>query len=188
MWHDHHAIYQACGSWGSVACAAVACHLLRLPQEQIKHALGIAEYHAPKLPMMWDIDHPAMVKHGIGWGAMNGIVSAQPQLLSQGQRRREELRARMPLRVQGAIVKVQAVGRIAVGEGGANGQGPLAMQQDGGFVTRPGFDGVVGCEATDGGQRADQRGPQDVQQGHAGLALHFSRERVPRGVSDELSN
>ncbi len=77
MWHDHHAIYQACGSWGSVACAAVACHLLRLPQEQIKHALGIAEYHAPNLPMMRGIDHPAMVKHGIGWGAMNGIVSAQ---------------------------------------------------------------------------------------------------------------
>ena len=76
-WHDHHAIYQACGSWGSVACAAVACHLLRLPPEQIKHALGIAEYHAPNLPMMRDIDHPAMVKHGIGWGAMNGIISAQ---------------------------------------------------------------------------------------------------------------
>jgi len=77
VWHDHHDVYQACGSWGSVACAAVACHLLRLPPEQIKHALGIAEYHAPNLPMMRDIDHPAMVKHGIGWGAMNGIVSAQ---------------------------------------------------------------------------------------------------------------
>jgi len=77
IWHDHHAIYQACGSWGSVACAAVACHLLHLPPEQIKHALGIAEYHAPNLPMMRDIDHPAMVKHGIGWGAMNGIISAQ---------------------------------------------------------------------------------------------------------------
>ena len=81
IWHDHHDVYQACGSWGSVACAAVACHLLgqpaRLPPEQIKHALGIAEYHAPNLPMMRDIDHPTMVKHGIGWGAMNGIISAQ---------------------------------------------------------------------------------------------------------------
>jgi 2-methylcitrate dehydratase PrpD len=27
--------------------------------------------------MMRDIDHPAMVKHGIGWGAMTGIVAAQ---------------------------------------------------------------------------------------------------------------
>jgi 2-methylcitrate dehydratase PrpD len=77
LWHDHHAVYQACGSWGSVACAAVACHLMRLPPERIKHTLGIAEYHAPNLPMMRDIDHPAMVKHGIGWGAMNGIISAQ---------------------------------------------------------------------------------------------------------------
>jgi 2-methylcitrate dehydratase PrpD len=77
IWHDHHQVYQACGSWGSVACAAVASHLLRLPADQIRHALGIAEYHAPNLPMMRDIDHPSMVKHGIGWGAMNGIVSAQ---------------------------------------------------------------------------------------------------------------
>jgi len=60
-----------------VACAAVACHLLGLPLEQVQHALSIAEYHAPNLPMMRDIDHPAMVKHGIGWGAMNGIISAQ---------------------------------------------------------------------------------------------------------------
>jgi 2-methylcitrate dehydratase PrpD len=77
IWHDHHTVYQACGSWGSVACAAVACHLMQLPPEQTKHALGIAEYHAPNLPMMRDIDHPTMVKHGIGWGAMNGIISAQ---------------------------------------------------------------------------------------------------------------
>jgi 2-methylcitrate dehydratase PrpD len=27
--------------------------------------------------MMRDIDHPAMVKHGIGWGAMTGITAAQ---------------------------------------------------------------------------------------------------------------
>ena len=76
-WHDHHEIYQACGSWGSVACAAVAARLMRLDSETTKQALGIAEYHAPNLPMMRDIDHPAMVKHGIGWGALNGIISAE---------------------------------------------------------------------------------------------------------------
>ncbi len=76
-WHDHHNVYQACGSWGSVACAAVAAKLMGLDKETVKNALGIAEYHAPNLPMMRDIDHPAMVKHGIGWGAMNGIVSAE---------------------------------------------------------------------------------------------------------------
>lgn len=77
IWHTTHAIYQACGSWGSVACAAIASHLMRLPADQVHHALGIAEYHAPNLPMMRDIDHPSMVKHGIGWGTMTGITAAQ---------------------------------------------------------------------------------------------------------------
>jgi len=76
-WHDHHEIYQACGSWGSVACAAAASRLMKLDHEEVKHALGIAEYHAPNLPMMRDIDEPTMVKHGIGWAAMNGVVSAE---------------------------------------------------------------------------------------------------------------
>jgi len=77
IWHATHDVYQACGSWGSVACSAVASHLLRLHAKQTTHALGIADYHAPNLPMMRDIDHPAMVKHGVGWGAMTGILSAQ---------------------------------------------------------------------------------------------------------------
>lgn len=75
-WHDRHPIYQACGSWGSVACAAVAANLMGLTPGQTCHALGIAEYHAPNLPMMHDVDHPAMVKHGIGWGAATGIIAA----------------------------------------------------------------------------------------------------------------
>lgn len=77
IWHATHDAYQACGSWGSVACAAVAARLMGLNHTQTRHALGIADYHAPNLPMMRDIDDPAMVKHGVGWGAMNGILSAQ---------------------------------------------------------------------------------------------------------------
>jgi 2-methylcitrate dehydratase PrpD len=77
IWHAAHEVYQACGSWGSVACAAVASALMGLPPEQVWHALGIAEYHAPNLPMLRDIDHPAMVKHGIGWGAITGISAAR---------------------------------------------------------------------------------------------------------------
>ncbi len=82
IWHATHDVYQACGSWGAVACAAVAAHLMGLTVEQTQQALGIAEYYAPNLPMMRDIDHPAMVKHGIGWGVMTGILSAQ--LASRG--------------------------------------------------------------------------------------------------------
>jgi 2-methylcitrate dehydratase PrpD len=48
-----------------------------LKEPQVVEALGIAEYHAPNAPMMVDIDHPAMVKHAMGWGAMNGVVSAE---------------------------------------------------------------------------------------------------------------
>lgn len=77
IWHDTHEVYQACGSWGSVTCAAIAARLLRLTPDQTCHALGIADYHAPNLPMMRDIDHPTMVKHGIGWGTMTGITAAQ---------------------------------------------------------------------------------------------------------------
>jgi len=76
-WHASRPVYQACGSWGSVVCAAVAAHLMGLPVKQTWQALGIAEYHAPNLPMMRDVDHPAMVKHGIEWAAMTGIVSAE---------------------------------------------------------------------------------------------------------------
>lgn len=76
-WHDYHNTYQSCGSWGSVADAAVAAHLLDLKEEHIHNALGIAEYHAPNLPMMRDIDNPTMVKHGMGWGTLTGITAAE---------------------------------------------------------------------------------------------------------------
>ena len=75
--HDFHEMYRSCGSWGSVACAAVASRLMGLPREAVRQSLGIADYFSPSLPMMRDIDHPAMVKHGIGIGALNGIMSAQ---------------------------------------------------------------------------------------------------------------
>jgi 2-methylcitrate dehydratase PrpD len=76
-WHDHHEIYQGDGAWGSVACAAVAAHLLGLDHNKVKHALGIAEYHAPNAPVMRNVRHPTMVKHAIGWGAMTGVTSAE---------------------------------------------------------------------------------------------------------------
>ena len=75
-WHASRSEYQACGSWGSVACAAAAGHLMGLQAAQTEHALGIAEYHAGNLPMMRDVADPAMVKHGIGWAAMSGVVAA----------------------------------------------------------------------------------------------------------------
>jgi 2-methylcitrate dehydratase PrpD len=75
-WHASRDVYQACGSWGSVACAAVAANLMGLTAGQAGHALGIAEYHAGNMPMMRDVENPAMVKHGIGWAAMTGVAAA----------------------------------------------------------------------------------------------------------------
>lgn len=76
-WHHHHEVYQGDGAWGSVANAAASARLLGLDEQQIRHALGIAEYFSPNAPLMRDIDHPAMVKHGIGWGAMVGVTAAE---------------------------------------------------------------------------------------------------------------
>jgi len=76
-WHDHHKTYQADGAWGSVATAAAAARLLELDKDQIKHALGIAEYLSPNAPLMRDVDNPTMVKHAIGWGAAVGVIAAQ---------------------------------------------------------------------------------------------------------------
>jgi len=77
-WHDYlHPIYQADGSWGSVASAATAAKLMGLDTQTIQQALGIAEYHAPNLPMERDLIDPAMVKHGHGWAVMTGIIAAE---------------------------------------------------------------------------------------------------------------
>ena len=70
-------LYRACGSWGAASCAALVCHVLGTPPAETINALGIAEYCAPYLPMMRDIDNPAMVKHGIPWGVLTGIQAAR---------------------------------------------------------------------------------------------------------------
>ncbi|MFB4283901.1 MmgE/PrpD family protein [Nonomuraea sp. MTCD27] len=74
--HSAERTYRACGSWGSVACAAIACHVHGLDEATTRHALGIAEYDSPDLPMMRAIDTPGMVKHGVGFGALTGLLSA----------------------------------------------------------------------------------------------------------------
>jgi 2-methylcitrate dehydratase PrpD len=60
-----------------VANAAVAGRLLGLSQAQVVESFGIADYLAPFVPMMRDIADPGMVKHGMGWGAMTGVMAAE---------------------------------------------------------------------------------------------------------------
>lgn len=68
--------YHSSGAWNAVASAGLAARLLRLDAAVTEHALGIAEYHAPRGPMMRGIDHPTMVKDSSGWGAMAGVSAA----------------------------------------------------------------------------------------------------------------
>ena len=66
--------YHTSGSWGAVTAACA--RLMKLTAEETRHALGIAEYHAPRSQMMRCIDHSTMLKHGSGWGAMTGVAGA----------------------------------------------------------------------------------------------------------------
>lgn len=68
--------YHSSGSWGAVGGAAVAGRVLGLDKSRLRHALGIAEYHAPISPMMKGIEKPSMVKDSIGWGTLVAMASA----------------------------------------------------------------------------------------------------------------
>ena len=57
--------------------SATAARLMDLDTQTIQQALGIAEYHAPNLPMERDLIDPAMVKHGHGGAVMTGIIAAE---------------------------------------------------------------------------------------------------------------
>ncbi len=74
--HATYDAYHASGSWGAIAGAAAAGRVLGLDANQLFHAMGAAEYHAPIAPMMKGIDTPAMGKDGIGWGCMAAVLSA----------------------------------------------------------------------------------------------------------------
>lgn len=74
--HRSAADYHTSGAWNALGCAALGARLLGLERSRTREALGIAEYHGPRSPMMRCIDHPTMVKDGSGWGAMTGVSAA----------------------------------------------------------------------------------------------------------------
>ncbi len=74
--HATYADYHGSGAWGALGAAAATGRIIGLPVEQLTHALGIAEYHGPLSPIMRCVEHPGMVKDGIGWGAMAGVTAA----------------------------------------------------------------------------------------------------------------
>lgn len=68
--------YHTSGAWTALGAAAAGARLLGLDREQIRHALGIAEYHGPRSQMMRCIDHPTMLRDGVGWGSPAGVSAA----------------------------------------------------------------------------------------------------------------
>jgi 2-methylcitrate dehydratase PrpD len=71
--HSTTSDYHSSGAWNALGCAAVTARRLRLEVESTRHALGIAEYHAPRSQIMRSVEYPTMVKDGSGWGAMAGV-------------------------------------------------------------------------------------------------------------------
>lgn len=73
--HASAADYHTSGAWIAPTIAAVGG--LDLDEEIWHHAIGIAEYHGPRSPMMHGIAHPTMLKDGSGWGAMTGVAAVE---------------------------------------------------------------------------------------------------------------
>lgn len=68
--------YHSSGAWNAIGAAAIGARALHLNSAQTQHALGIAEYSAPRAPMMRAIEHPTMVKDSSAWGAQSGVAAA----------------------------------------------------------------------------------------------------------------
>jgi len=65
--------YHTSGAWTAVGVAAMGARLLGLTPDETRQAIGIAEYHGPRSQMMRCIDHPSMLRDGVGWGAPTGV-------------------------------------------------------------------------------------------------------------------
>lgn len=69
------------GGWATVGAAAATARLMGCSQEQVLHAIGLAEYYAPQAPQDRSVAFPSEMKEGIAWGAYSGFNSA---LLASG--------------------------------------------------------------------------------------------------------
>ncbi len=74
--HATCADYHTSGAWTAIGVATACARALGCNPEQIRHAAGIGEYHGPRSQMMRCIDHPTMLRDGVGWGAPSGVVAA----------------------------------------------------------------------------------------------------------------
>ena len=74
--HNTVSDYHTSGAWNALGVAAMAARMRGMTADQLRQALGIAEYHGPRSQMMREIANPTMLHDGSGWGAMVGISAA----------------------------------------------------------------------------------------------------------------
>jgi len=75
--HASAADYHSSGAWNAVAVAVAGAAALGARGQTLLHAAGIAEYFAPRGPMMRCIVRPTMVKDSSGWGCRVGVEAAE---------------------------------------------------------------------------------------------------------------
>ncbi|WP_170582434.1 MmgE/PrpD family protein [Ruegeria arenilitoris] len=68
--------YHTSGAWNALGVVAMAARLRGHSPDQLRHGLGIAEYHGPRSQMMREIANPTMLHDGSGWGALVGMSAA----------------------------------------------------------------------------------------------------------------
>lgn len=74
--HETVSDYHTSGAWNALGVAALGCRLRGADAEQLRQALGIAEYHGPRSQMMREIANPTMLHDGSGMGALVGAMAA----------------------------------------------------------------------------------------------------------------
>lgn len=74
--HSSVSDYHTSGAWNALGVAALGCRLRDASAAQLRHAIGIAEYHGPRSQMMREIANPTMLHDGSGMGALVGSMAA----------------------------------------------------------------------------------------------------------------
>ena len=72
--------YHTSGAWHGLGVVAMAARLRNHTADQLRQALGIAEYHGPRSQMMREIANPTMLHDGASWGAlsaMSAVIAAE---------------------------------------------------------------------------------------------------------------
>jgi 2-methylcitrate dehydratase PrpD len=67
--------FSSSGAWNALGVAAIGANALRLDRAQTRNALGIAEYYAPRSPLMRVVRYPSMLKDGSTFGAFAGTAA-----------------------------------------------------------------------------------------------------------------